>query len=76
MDTDDPNDESPDDVALRQLRALRRRQQLNLLNERKVKRRAREAGLTELADAVDGKRYYALLDRYLAANRSSGNPDE
>jgi hypothetical protein len=61
------------ETAMRQFRALRYDEQLNVLNERKVRRRAREAGMTELAEAVERRRYFELVERYLAECRSGSD---
>lgn len=67
---DDARDERPTETAMRQFRALRRREKANMLNRTKIRRLAREAGLNELADAVEERRYYELVDRYRAESRS------
>lgn len=68
--TDERNDRT--DAAMRQFVALRRQEGTNMLNGSKVGRMAREAGLDELAAAVEERRYYELVERYRAENR----PDE
>lgn len=68
-DADDGPDERSMETAMCQLRVLRRQERTNMLNETKVRRMAREAGLDELADAVEDRRYYELLERYRTENR-------
>lgn len=58
------------DAAMRQFVALRRREGANMLNRSKIGRLARKAGLDELAAAVEERRYYELVERYRAENRS------
>lgn len=75
--TDDGRDDRNDrgEIAMRQFRTFRCRERENMLNHTKVERRARSAGLTELADAVEEGWYYDLFDRYHAGIRSEGETD-
>lgn len=66
-------DEQPIETAMRQFKALRHREQANMLNQTKIRRLARETGLDELATAVEERRYYELVDRYRA---ECGSGDE
>lgn len=61
----------PTEAERRQFGLVRERGTVNMLNRTQVARIARNADLSALADAADGKvRYYALLDHYIAADRS------
>jgi hypothetical protein len=73
---EDESDERPMEAAMHQFRLLRRQERLNVLNQTKVRRRAREAGLSELADVVEDRRYYELADRYRAENGFDDASDE
>lgn len=64
-------EEQPTETAMRQFRALRQSEKADMLNQRKVKRMAREAGLNELVDAIEERRYYELVEQYRAESRSS-----
>ncbi|WP_336343190.1 hypothetical protein [Halalkalicoccus ordinarius] len=66
---DEGRDERQPETAMRQFVALRRREGTNMLNRSKVGRLAREAGLDELAAAVEERRYYELVERYRAESR-------
>jgi len=71
--TDGDRDDRPTETAMDQFRLLRHAERPNVLNHTKVRRMARDAGLSELADAVDEGRYYDLVARYRA---EYGSDDE
>lgn len=64
-------EEQPTETAMRQFRALHQSEKADMLNQRKVKRMAREAALNELVDAIEERRYYELVEQYRAESRSS-----
>ncbi len=67
--TNRDRDDRPTETAMDQFRLLRHGEGPNVLNHTKVRRMARDAGLSELADAVDEGWYYDLVARYRAESR-------